>query len=809
MTPTAEPPRERPALAGLLLLSAAILLLEIGQVRVFSYLLWHHVTYLVVTVTLLGFAAGGTWLAIRPRREGTARAASAALAFGALAVAAFATMARHHTEFLPQENARWPALSATLSYFYLVVPYFFGGVAIAAALDGDGKQVSRRYAVNMIGSALGCLLVLPLLRLLGATGVVLAAAGLALVGAGLLAVAARRPALAAAGFVLGAGVLLALPRADALLPFPVAPGKALAKEIADGKRPVFSQWDPICRIDVCGDEAADENLRVYQDGDAPTWIPSHEVDHTAAVPGSYRALGYSMRLPERRKSALIIGVGGGSDILTALTMGAEKVLGAEINVSTAAMMRGRFAAYSGSLYGDPRVTIQVADGRSVVARSQEKFDIIQITGADTYAAMVSGANLVAESYLYTQEALLDYVDHLNDDGALCVLRWRFFPPRETLRLVGMAARALKLRGAADPRQHIVVLNVSASGAIFGEKQANAHYGVTVVKKTPLTPQELKVFRRFVTDHPNKELFSLAYIPGGPSETEFDSYLGAIATSDAAAAAFEEAYPFAVDPATDDRPFFFQYFRGKDVLAEQKADGKTHFHEVIGDGPAGLQVMWLSLVAAVALLLLLVVLPLFAFRRDGLKVEGGGRMVLFFAAVGLAYLAVEIATLQRLTLYLGHPLLGLGLGLSTFLLGSGLGAAATARAPAGRERAWLARGALVVVLLLAVHAFLVPQLFHATLHLGEYARQVIAVLAIAPLAFFMGFPFPLGLRLARAQAAPLLPWAFGVNGGASVLASVLAILVAMETGFRSVLVFSLALYLLAAFTAPPQARAQAS
>lgn len=807
MTESEKPGSQTAASVALLLLSAAILLLEVGQVRVFSYILWHHVTYLVVTVTLLGFAAGGTAMAVLPGRGGVWRSTSASLLFGLLSLLTFGVMARHQIELLPEADVSLPALRATLHYLYLVVPFFFAGMGVAAALDGDGPQVSRRYAVNMIGSAAGCLLATPVLRAFGGGGVVLATAALTFLAAFFFARAAGRRVLATSSLGLCVLAGLALPWADSLLPFPVAAGKTLDMELRKGVPLIATYWDPICRIDVVGDEAGRDALHVYQDGDAPTWIPSKHQEE-GAFASSHLALAYMPKLvpgtTARRDKALVIGVGGGHDIRTALVMGATRVVGAEINASTAEMMRDRFSDYSGGLYSDLRVEIIVADGRSVVARSDEKFDVIQITGADTYAALASGANLVAESYLYTQDALDDYMEHLTDQGMLAVLRWRFRPPRESLRLVGMAALALKKLGVEDPSKHIAVVNVDSTGSLFDGHEVQARYAVTLVKRTPLTDGERAQFRRFAKEHPTGN-YSIAYLPGDPSEPEFEGYLGAIREGDAAQRAFEDAYAYAIDPVSDDRPFFFQFFRGRDVVGDRAEEkGKEHFWSVIGLGPAGLQVLWYSMAAAVLLVILLVIAPLVVFRRSGLAVPGGGRLVVFFIAVGLAYLMVEIATMQRLTLYLGHPLFALSLGLTTFLVGSGLGAAWSARIAEGSERKGAAIGALVVVVLLAFHAFGVPKVLEATLDLSTPARATLAVLMIAPLAFFMGFPFPLGLRRARAQAPRLLPWAFGVNGGASVIASVLAILFAMDYGFAAVLLFGAGLYLLASLALPKHA-----
>ncbi len=809
MTEQAEPQRERSFLLGMLALSAAVLLLSIGQVRILSFQLWHHVTYLVVTVTLLGFAAGGTWCSVRTVKDSRSRAALHALLFALATFGVFAVLARHGSTLLKEKGARMPALDATFSYLYLVLPFVFGGLSVAAGLDGVGKTVSRRYAANLAGSALGCLLVFPALHL-GGPGLILVATALGAIGAALLARAAEKTALAGIAGVVTAAALLAIPARDTLLPFTVAGGKALSLAIEQNRPIPFTGWDPICRVDVVGDETKDPLLNVFQDGDAPTWIPSGKIDYTKSLPGNHYALGYAMKVDPKnplappRKNVLVIGVGGGGDLKTALVMGAEHVVGAEINPTTANMMRTRFKDFSGNLYDDPRVQIEIKDGRAVIAQSKERFDQIQITGADTYAALASGANLTAESYLYTEDAVHDYLDHLNDDGVLCVLRWRFFPPREELRFVGMCAKVLKDLGAADPRKHIAVINVKSSGNILGDVNVDAHYAFTIVKKTPLTENEITFLRKFVKLHPNKDAYGIAYLPGEPSEREFSGYLDAISGGIDSTAKFEREYEFSIDSVSDDRPFFFQFFRLRSLFEPQPgASQESFFRTVIGNGPAGLQVLWLSLLGALVLVVVFVFAPLVLFRREGLRVDSvnAKTSALFFICVGLAYLAVEMATVQRLTLFLGHPLKALGVGLSTFLLGSGLGSYFTGRVALGRETAAGRTAAVLVAIVTVLHAAWLPAVFQRCADLGPEARVMVAIAAIVPLAFLMGMPFPLALRAVQRTAPPLLPWALGVNGGASVIASVGAILVAMQTGFRVVLLIAAGIYLLAAITIP--------
>lgn len=796
--------------AGLALVSAAVLLLQLVQTRVFSVMLWHHLTYLVVTFTLLGFAAGGTALACRPRwlqGDVSLRLARAAALFGLLVVAAYAVM----TRFPPEtSHTRLGIATAAGHYALLVLPMVWGGFVVALALADAGAAVGRSYAVNMVGSALGCLVYVPVLRALGGEGSVLLAAALALGGAACFAPrGALRPALGLAALGLG---WLAHVAPTALFEVPVAPSKAMSQHLQREPSQVrlLTRWDPLCRIDVVGpaDPASTASRTIYQDGDASTVLavgPAHLNTNVLDKEG----LGY---LPFRGRApkVLAIGIGGGIDILQAAAARRElppgqrvDFTGVEINATTHGLMTGPFRELSAERYFLPGVTIHLDEGRSWLRRSEELYDVIQMTGTDTYAALASGSYVMSESYLYTAEAYDDFLDHLTPDGLISVLRFRFTPPREELRLAAIAVDALRRDGAAQPADHVVMIAFEGPQVMVDGREVGIDYAALLVRKRPFTPREVNDYERYCRS--DARTFVM-YAPGAACSGPAADYFAAVrAGTDAD---FRRDYVYNLDPVTDDNPFFFRYEKWDDALAQLAGGGlganvlqtgaagraAVEYTNIVGGEPIGLIMLVTVLAESLLLCAALVLLPLFLFRREGLRVQGAGRWVLYFSGLGAGYILVEVVCMQRFVLFLGNPGYAISVVLLTFLLFSGWGAAVAGRSadPARTLR----RALLGVVGLVALLALILQPVFSATLSLPLAGRIALTVVLLAPAAFVMGMPFPSGLRLVSGRAAPLVPWACGVNGGASVIASVLGILLAMAAGFSAVFALAAACYVLA-------------
>lgn len=757
--------------AALFGLAAAVLVFEITLLRVFSFTIWHHFSFMVISVALLGLAVSGVLLRFFPGwgNPAPARAGTFALLFGLGALAAVAVVTR-----LPLNTAmigRNPAEAGFIGLYFVVlaIPFTCGGLGVLVLLRGYPRHIFRLYAGDLAGAGLGCLLVTLLMGPWGAEGLLWLTLALAAGSATLLFKAAARPwALPA---VVGLVALLVSPWGSEIAPIPAGRGKLLGESIARGstKGPVFSKWGPLARIDVVeGLASADWTLnprspapppsqtQILIDGEAETPMMDPRSGPLDFLDFTLSSAGHQVLRPER---VLVIGPGGGVDVLTALHHGARQVQAVEINPVIAGLVTGPYASRTGGLFSRPEVRLHVAEGRSFVRGSRENFDLLQLSLIDTWAAAASGAYSLSEGYLYTVEAFQDYWARLSDRGALTITRWEWIPPRELLRLCSVAVEALRREGIDRPQDHIVVLGL--------QKTANL-----LLKKQPWTKEELGRLAEVVRERG----WSVGAAPDLPGNNPFQNLIRGPDRQ-----AFIEAWPFDISPPTDDRPFFFQFGRWRDL---------RRLGEAWKDSPlllSGRLVLLAVLVQALVLSLLLLVLPAWGSRRRGPGETSSGTLsaLTYFFLVGLAFMLLEIALMQRFTLFLGSPVQAVAVVLAVLLVSAGAGSWAAGKM-AQRPGPWT--GLFTAVAALAVlYAFFLPPVFRSLLGLPALGRGIAAVVLLAPLGFLLGIPFPAGLkRLEEKGGGSLIPWAWAANGCASVIGPIVATILGMEAGFTAVL-----------------------
>lgn len=439
------------------------------------------------------------------------------------------------------------------------------------------------------------------------------------------------------------------------------------------------------------------------------------------------------------------------------------------------VMQQRFRAFNGDLYNRPEVHLVVNDGRSFVRGSAERYDSIQATLVDTWAATAAGAFTLSENNLYTREAFADYLTHLTDDGLLTMTRWRNDPPREFLRLLVLGRSALtKLGVTQDHARHFYVAS-------------DARMATFLLKRTPFSPEEVASLDAYVEAAGLTRLFS-------PLADDDNAYAHFLRTADWRQ--FVARHPDDISPPSDDRPFFFYTVRPERLLA-----AAARFSQLSRDN-LGLVLLLLSLAVVGVLVLAFLVLPLFLLRRDVLAGERGVklRFLSYFIAIGIGFITVEIALMQRFVLLLGRPVLALVVILFALLVTSGAGSYLSRRTRAARLPRVIARNTLVLAgLLVAALCGLTP-LFALLAGAPLAVRVAVAVALIAPLGLCMGSFLPLGVAGAGERLAPLVPWAWGINGAASVLGSVLAMVLAMNAGFDLTLGAGLLCYGAAALSA---------
>ena len=789
---------------GLALVSAAVLLLQLAHARVLTLMVWHHVAYVVVTLTLLGFAAGGALLACRPAWLAggvSGRLRGASLLFGLATLVAYALV----TRVRPGADTGTAALLlSTLQDAVLVVPMVAGGLVVALCLADAGEATGRLYAWNLGGSALGCLLFVPVLRGLGGEGAVQFAAALAFVGAACF----ERGRAAGPALLAAATLAVAALAPTSLFEVPLAESKAMAHHLKEDplRRVERTAWDPVCRLDLVGrgPEHPDDDRYLFQDGGAPTVLPLGvgETD-LFSEPG----LGYLL-FDGSAPRVLAVGIGGGVDILQATRRPAwpdgsqPRFTGVELNPTTVALMRGPLAELTGNRYELPGVDVHVGEGRAWLEATDERYDLIQLSGTDTYTALASGSMVLSESYLYTAEAFDAYLEHLTPRGALCMVRFRFDPPRECLRLVVLAVEALRRAGVERPQDHIMMLGSEGRQVTTDDGRTyGVGYGVLLVTREPVAPHHVDRFQE-LTSLPRYELLAA---PGVDTGTPFADYLAAAAAG--TDGALRAASALTLEEPTDDRPFFFRFHRWADALDGlwgADPEPASWYLDQIGEAPVAMRMLLFLALEVTLLVVLLVLGPLLVVRRAGLSVTGAGRWMLLFGGVGLGYMLVEVAAMQRLVLLLGHPTRAIVVVLVVFLLGSALGASLAGRSDDPRRT--LRRSLLVVVVLLAALGWFGPTLVAGALGASFVGRIALVVALLGPLAVAMGMPFASALRLVRRSGPAFVPWACGVNGAASVAGSVGALFLALEVGFAGVFLAAGAAYLLATAAALASPRA---
>jgi hypothetical protein len=685
--------------------------------------------------------------------------------------------------------------SLVLIEMAILLPYFFFGTAVGAILSTAGEQVGGVYFSDLAGAAAGGLLSLLLIDTLGAESSIFAAATLSSGAAAILSWRSNTRLRRSCALTVAFGLVLTmLGKFGDPVPLTFPPSKGLS-----GFEPYIetTRWNSIARIDVVvptrglnafaagyGDAALAHPYwyrLVTQDGAAPTAIvrPEGSPKLTMALLHYLQALPYvGLVDPE----VLVIGVGGGPDVLIGLHHGARHVVGVEVNSAMVDLLTDTYADFSGNLAARSDVEIHAAEGRHFLTRDPRRFDVIQMSGVDTFSALASGAYALAENFLYTVEAHHDLLDHLNPGGLLSIARWLFKPPRETLRLVATQLRALEERGVEEAWDRLVIVKGLPTGHRGGGVPLFP-WAETLLKDGPFTREEVERYRAWAAERG----FTVVYDPFEQRENIFDRL---IRSSSAERVTILESYVYDVSPSVDDRPFFFQFYRLRSVftgeflraefVAGSPDEGRKQKTGRFGEIPLGLIILLVSVALILVLSTVLILWPLGRHAGSLRELPGKWAVVVYFGLVGLGYMFIEIVLLQKLTVFLGGPTYSMGLTLCSLLFFTGVGAGLSRFLRSSTRRPLLAILGLLLAALGAELLFLrlgVP----ALLGLGHLSRCLVAVGVIAPVGLLLGFPFPTGLRIVNSADARLVPWAFGVNGCASVLGGMLCVLVSMQFG----------------------------
>jgi len=776
-TSPASEPTNPALLVAIALTSFSALLLELALTRLFSVVLFYHFAFLAISVALLGLGAGGVFAYLRRSwltRFETRRLAAVLSTLNAVVIFLTLEVVLHVPVSL--ELTQWNMLRLTAIYLSSTVPFFFTGLIFSVIFARDTRHVTRLYGADLLGGALACLAVVPILNWIGGPNAILFAA----VTSGIAALIWRRRAPGFDWQTIVPGLLLVLILVNHSGRFiDVIYAKGLFR---DRSWVEFARWNAISRVEVDNQGGA---KAVVIDADASTYIMNadlhqwHDSVWEKNLMSAPPALANVLR---PHGEFAIIGPGGGVDVLRAVANGSPSVTGIEINPIIAnTVMRGAYADYSYHLYQRPDVHIHVTDGRSFVRNSKEKYDVIQMTLVDTWASTAAGAFALSENSLYTADAFREYFQHLKPDGMIAITRWEFHKPREALRVVSVAMEALHQLGVANPARHFIVVSE-------GELDEDGIPVVVLAKKSAFTAAEEAAVIAHLETHDNLEPI---YLPSALSANPFSEL---IARNDPWA--FARDYAYNVAPVSDNAPFFFFTLKIKQALGDEGL--REGIDWKVNLGVAVLGMVFLISLAAVAVFL---ILPMI-FGSGG-PASRGSRWIqlLYFVFVGLGFILVEIAFIQRFVLFLGHPTYALTVVIFLLLLSSGAGSLISRRWLPDPERIWIPL--LILVAAIGVHVLILPALLNALVGLAFTVKLVISGLLLIPLGLAMGMPFPTGLRalagagsLAGEATGNAVEWAWAMNAASSVLGSVLAMVIAIYWGLNVTLACGAAAYLVA-------------
>jgi spermidine synthase len=785
---------------GIFIVSFATLLLELAITRVLSVAMWYHFSFLVISTALLGFGVSGVtlslWTGLRERANLDKALSLLSLAFGGTTILSYWLM--QYIPFDPFGQAfHWSQfLFMPLYYLNLVVPFFFSGLVIALLFSRRSEEVNRLYAADLIGAGIGCAAITIVMPAFGGSGSVLVAALLGFLAASVFSWSQARR-FAVGGALLAFCMLPIAMLGDRVIPISIAAAKRHPLQPANAK-PIYTAWSALSRVDVFKLPAAPELGRpqagfsiIVDGGFAGTEIPdlSGGVRNYLAHTDDFRDVGV-VYAGKTRPKVLIIGSGAGREVLEGLNFGASSITAVEINPVINKIVTQSLRPSWGGLFEQPEVHLITEDGRSFVRRSHENYDAIISVQTMSDAALLSGAMNLSETYILTREAFADYYDHLTPEGVLMITR----PMYQIPKLITTTREMFEERGLHDVAAHIFAFR----GPVLPYGHAR-FLNCFLMKKSAWTPEQIEAIEQHQgvdqLQQPSEESPGILFSPfeAAPQKTLFRRRLHEFAEAQDLQAIYRGTSE-ALNPATDDQPFFNQRQRWRtlrphillDVLFPSKgtSDGYQPIAEVY------LLMLFVQLVAIGAIFILL---PLIRSSRAGLRARGRWSFLVYFAALGLGFIMVEIVLLQRFTLFLGQPVYTLAVVLSGLLLSTGIGSYVTSSERAGSK--WSFVPIIVAILgALGFTAVLTPYVLSAALGFGLLWRVLISLLLIAPLGFVLGMPFPRGLRAVGVAAPELVPWAWGVNGFFTVIGSVAAVILGMAFGFRFVLGFAAVCYL---------------
>jgi len=789
---------------GIFLISLATLLLELSLTRVMSVSLWYHFGFLVISTALLGFGTAGvvlaSWKNLREHYNLNKSLTWLSILFSVVTVSSFYLLQK--IPFNPFSIATDSRQLYIMPLYYVTIsaPFFISGLIISLLFTRISKDMSRLYAVDLIGAAIGCLIIVWTMPNFGGNGSVIMAAAL-----GALATLAFSDKLfyRAFGLLLSVICIITSINVDNIIPISISENKRNPERKLE---PIHKEWNTFSFIEIFDYPANPENdfpgsrRFVIDGGTAATGMWNMTEGVEAALekyPGDslYESNVAYLHIPN--PSILNIGSGGGQEVLDGLHKNAKKITCVEINPIINKTVKYTMNEYWGGMFNLPNVELITEEGRNFINRSDEKFDVVVSSHTISNAAVASGALGLSENFILTKEAFDEYLEHLTPNGTIYFTR----PESHMERLFTTGREAMADIGVTDFTKHFYCFAIPS-----GNENATSFVAYFVMKKSPFTEQEVSDMESFrLSLHTEIDgmiiPYKLLYSPYNDGISNiFDKI---VTTSD-----LKELYSTTekqIAPATDNKPFFNQHVSWsnigwhsiKDVFSQ---NDPRNARMALENKPIAEVTLLIILIQSIVLAALLILIPLYRFSKEGLKFSNRWRYLFFFAALGLGFIMIEIAFIQRFTLYLGQPVFTLAVIIAGLLLSTGVGSYFSGKYQINNIQL---RKKYIPILLavLLLTSFLTPVLFKLTIHLALVTRIILTLVLLAPMGILLGIPFPTGIKTVSKESDNFIPWAWGVNGFFTVIGSVGAVILGMMLGFNIVILLAILCYAFAMFLIP--------
>jgi len=815
---TAKKDNDFPLYIGIFFFSGSVLLFELSLMRVFSILQWNFLAFMIISIAFLGYGASGTFLSafssLLKKAEGVKLYKYLlffSLLFSLGSLFSLFIISKIPFDLYRITTDRYQFLYLVIYYLAIATPFFFAGLCISLAISKLPEKINKIYFCDLGGASIGCISFLVLANYLSFNHLLIIPPLFSFIASFLFALKLKdnRSIIYIVGILI---FIILFCGTERFYSFSINPYKSLFTLLRyPNSRIIDLQENSFARLEVVESEGVKyapglslnfsgeipEQLGLVTDGDGLSAITRLEGEDDLEGLGKISfsdyissALGFHLiKDIDNSRKTLIIGPGGGLDILGGIYNGTEVIWGIEMNPNVKILLQKNYSDYSGNIYNRKGIEILSGEGRSVLKGLEQKFDLIQISLIGSSNTASGGFYSISENYLYTVEGFIDFWQHLSKGGNLSITRWLKFPPREIVRLCSISLEALSRIGIEKPENHLAVIRSWATSTL-------------ILSKKEIEEEEIRIIKDFC----NKRNFDTVYFPGIKAEDantnhileqsyyyqEIDQLVNSFKKDELKD--FYDSYFFNVSAVTDNQPYFFYTLKWQNIPKIIKSTG--NWQSLIEWGNL---IIFATFLQGIIFSIIFIFLPLILKGLPVSKRKVKIPFLLYFASLGLGYMLLEISFIQKFILYLTNPAYSTSIIIFAFLFFSGLGSFYSKKI----EKNYI--GSLKIIILslcglLILYQFILPYVFNTTLKYSLLIRIFITVVLIFPLGFLMGMPFPLGIKLVNSinqgKEKGLIPWLWATNSFCSIIASVSAVIIAIFFGFRAVATLATLAYLFA-------------